>query len=619
MRVRLNSMEGLLVLLPSLVLALVFVVSMLTVGRWIVVGLRLEISDLPLASLAVGITVYTCMGMALGAASLFRWPLLAVLAVAPAIAAVPRLTKATGNLWSTLRTRSQAGMSFDPLAAALGLLAVIYVLAATLPSFHYDVLVNYLGVPKDYLIQGHLGRLDHNIHSSLSMPLHVFISYFLALGRLVPGSVFLFGWAPAWGAFHLIVIVSIGVLIRRFAAVLAPHPHQAAIATMTALLLWLAMPQTLLLGVLENAEFLTTFLGLCVALLAVSANRRDDILIVGLFCGLLVAAKPQMAPFALTALVLTPTTGSQWKRIAAIALAATLPAAAQFRNLIVFGGFFFPYAGGSGQTAEAARALLTENAAVLPASPADLANRCWRTISLQPETGISTLALLAILLGPIRRVRFWILTVVATVIPIVLSSNTPNSLRWSQTGLVLLFLAAGVGLSRVSRSLRSLQWATATYGLAALWLATGFTLATLGPVGFLLSGSESILETMVPDYTVRRDLMQQPGQVLWMGELYGYYGAFKGPIAAPQNGFSHQPLLGAGSADEIHDRLTAAGYLWICFNRRHRATGPESAHWKWLDPDRRQTVADLLSALPSRQPIGGVTVYDLRRSPRSSP
>jgi hypothetical protein len=396
--------------------------------------------------------------------------------------------------------------------------------------------------------------------------------------------------------------------------VLAPDAQQAAIATSAALVLWLAMPQTLLLGVLENAEFLTTYLGLNIALLTLTATRRDDVLIIGALSGLMIAAKPQLALFALTALVLVPTTGSRWRRAAAIALAAALPMTSQFRNLIVFGGFLFPYVGGSGAAAQAAQALLAENAAALPGSLSDMAKRCWRLVTLQPETGISLLALPAILLGPVRRFRFWILTVVATLVPLVLSANTPNTLRWSQLGLVLLFLSAGLGLARVASKTRTVRWAAAAFGLAALWLAVSFTMATLGPIGFLTSGPEPVLEVMIPDYVVRRDLVQRPGRVLWMGELYGYYGARKGPIAAPQNGFAHAPLLGSGTPRELQDRLTAEGYRWICFNRRHRATGPESAHWEWLGPAQRQSIADLLSTLPANQPVNGVTVYDLGTS-----
>ncbi len=604
-------MNGALILLPASALAFVFVVSLLTVGRWIVVRLRLETSDTSAAHLAAGVTAYTAMGVLLGATESFRWPLLAGLAVAPAFAAAPRLIRSATQKWPTLRNRRPTTLTIEPLEAVLGLLAVIYVVAAAVPTFHYDLLVNYLGVPKDYLIQGNLGALAHNVHSSLSMPLHAFIAFELSLGELLSGSPFLFGWAPVWGALHLIVIAAIGDLIRRMAVALAPDAQQAAFATPAALVLWLAMPQTLLLAVLENAEFLTTYLGLNIAFLTLTATRRDDVVVVGALSGLMIAAKPQLALFALTALVLVPTNGSWRRKAAGIILAAALPMTTQIRNLMVFGSFLYPYAGGTGAAAQAAQALLLENAAALPGSLTDMTRRCWRLVTLQPETGISLLALSAIFLAPVQRLRFWILTAVATLVPLALSANTPNTLRWSQLGLVLLFLAAGLGLARVASKIRTTRWVAAALGLTAIWFAVSFTVATLGPIGFLTSGPEPVLKVMIPDYGVRRDLVQRPGRVLWMGELYGFYGARKGPIAAPQNGFSHGRLLGSGTPSELKDRLTAEGYGWICFNRRHRATGPESAHWEWLGTAQRESIAELLNSLPAIQPVDGVTVYDL--------
>ncbi len=609
-------MHGVLTLLPASALALAFVASLFTVGGWIVTRLKFETSDTRAAHLAAGVTAYAAAGVILGTIGWFRWPLLAGLATVPCLAATPRFIRAATERWSRATKRLHAGLAINPVHGVLGLLTVAYVFSATVPTFHYDLLVNYLGVPKDYLIQEHLGILAHNVHSSLSMPLHVFIAFDLSLGELVSRSPFLFGSAPVWGAFHLIVIIAIGDLIRRMAKALAPDPEEAAFATVAALVLWLAMPQTLLLGVLENAEFLTTYLGLNIALLTLTARRRDDVLVIGALAGLMIGAKPQLAIFGFTALVLVPATTSHWKRIAAVGLAAALPLTSQLRNLISYGSFLYPYSGGSGTAADAAQALLAENHTTLPGSLFDLAERCFRLMTLQPETGLSMLALVAIFVAPVRRYRFWILAAVATLVPLVLSGNTANTLRWSQLGLVLLFLAAGLGLANIASRIEMFRWAVAAFGIAALWLAVNFTVTTLGPIGFLMSEPEAVLAKMIPDYEVRKDLVQRPGRVLWMGELYGFYGAKKGPIAAPQNGFSHAPLLGRGSPTEIWNRLESEGYRWICFNRRHRATGPDSAHWDWLGDAQRRSVSDLLAMLPAHQPIEGITVYEVgARSP----
>jgi hypothetical protein len=527
------------------------------------------------------------------------------------MAASRGIITSTTQTISTWRIALRERTRIAPELIGIGLLALVYVAAATLPSFHYDLLVNYIGVPKDYLIQGHLGGLDHNVHSAFSMPFHAFIAFALALGEPLTRSPFLFGWAPVWGAMHLVVTVLIGDVIRRIAIAVTADSSQATMATAAGLILWLAMPQTLLLASLENAEFLTTYLGLLIVLVALTGTRRDDILVIGLLSGLLIAAKPQLVFFAAVALVVAPRIGTWTRSGLALAVAAALPTASQVRNAFIFGGLLFPYAGGTGQVADAARALLAENAATLPRSISDLVHRCWRLIILQPETGFSFAALPAVLAARIANWRFWVLTVVAFLVPVILSANTTNTLRWSQLGIVLLMLACGIGLARISAERMILRWGIPVMAGVGLWLAIRFTISTLGPVGFLMSGPDAVLDVMIPDHGVRTELVRRPDRVLWLGQLYGFYGASKGPIAAPQNGYVHHRLLGTGTADEIRRRLADEGIGRIVFNRRHHATGPGSDHWAWLESDQRQVVVDLLNTLPAAHPVGGVSVYTI--------
>jgi hypothetical protein len=349
--------------------------------------------------------------------------------------------------------------------------------------------------------------------------------------------------------------------------------------------LWLSMPQTLLMALLESADFLTTYLALAIAGVTVRAKSRDDGLIVGALCGLLVAAKPQLAVFGICAIVIVVSSLPRWRGLPAAAVAALLPALAMLRNLICFGSPLFPYHGGAPHHAEPARALLTENAIAPPDSVALLIDRVWRLATLQPETGITLLAVLLILFARVRSARFWLLSSAALLIPVLSSSHAPTVLRWAQPGLILLLLAAAVNLIELSSSTRAIRWAATGFLMISLWLALNFLANTAGPFTHLTQGRDSFLSSQIPSYTVRHELVRRSGRVLWLGELFGYYGAVKGPIPAPQNGSSLEPILGSGPAEAIRERLRTRGVRWIYLCNLHRVTGPD--------------------------PLGGVTIYDL--------
>ncbi len=387
-----------------------------------------------------------------------------------------------------------------------------YLAVAVAPSFHYDLLVNYLAVPKDYLIQGGIAGLPHNIHSSLSLILHVVIGFPLALSELLNRTDFLFGAAPVWGALHLIVIVATGRRLQLLAEALVADREIGRQAGWTALMLWLTMPQTLLLALLENAEFLTTYLAIAIAGVALSGRRRDDPLIVGALCGLMIASKPQTAAFAVAALIisLAPRWRS-WRSLATLAATALLPAAAMLRNAVVYGGFLFPYRSGPGIDGDAARALLAENAVSLPTTVAAFAGRIWHVVTLQPEVGVTLPIIVLVLLGRVRNARFWMLAAIAVLTPIATSANAPNTLRWVQPGLVLLLLAAAVNLVAAAPRRSPVRWATAAFLIASLALSVVFVVRTTGPFPHLLMTEEEFLADRIPTFEVRRGLMGRPG------------------------------------------------------------------------------------------------------------
>jgi hypothetical protein len=442
-------MHDLLILLVAATLAGLFLWSVHTVGRWLVTGIGLRVVDSQAAHLAAGLTAYFITGLLLGAIGWFRWPLLVGLAVLPGLATmapgVTRLRQALTKVWAGQRPEAAP-------ALALLAIAIAYMAAAAAPSFHYDLLVNYLGVPKDYLIQGHLGGLDYNIHSGLSLVLHVFIAYLLALSEPLNRTGFLFGTAPVWGALHLIVIAAMAHRLQVLAATMSRDSERARLAAWLGLALWLSMPQTLLLSHLESADFLTTYLALAIAGVAVRAEGRDDGLTVGALCGVMIAAKPQLAILGACAIGIVVLKLPRWRGLLAAAVAALLPALAMLRNLICFGSPLFPYHGGAPHHAEPARALLAENAIASPDSIAHLIDRAWKLSTLQPEAGITLVAVLLVLFARVRSARFWLLALAALLIPVLSSSHAPNVLRWAQPGLVLLLLAAAVNLIELSWS-----------------------------------------------------------------------------------------------------------------------------------------------------------------------
>ncbi len=297
------AMDAALLFPFALVLAGLLLWSVHTVGRWLVNGLGLQVSDTQAAHLAAGLTVYALAGALLGSVGLYRWPLLLIAGIGPGLITIRigwNILRAGFGKVRTAITEPGSGLSW----ILGGTIALTYIAVAVAPSFHYDLLVNYLGVPKDYLIQGDLGGLPHNIHSSLSLTLHVLIGYTLALSELLNRTEFLFGTASVWGALHLIIIFAAGRRLGLLAEALIGDRKVAWQAGWAALMLWLTMPQTLLFALLENAEFLTTFLAITIAGVALSGRRRDDPLVVGALCGVMVASKPQTALFAVAALII---------------------------------------------------------------------------------------------------------------------------------------------------------------------------------------------------------------------------------------------------------------------------------------------------------------------------
>ncbi len=292
------------------------------------------------------------------------------------------------------------------------------------------------------------------------------------------------------------------------------------------------------------------------------------------------------------------------------------------RNAVVYGGFLFPYRSVPGIDGDAARALLAENAVSLPASIGAFGSRIWNVVTLQPEAGITLLVVVLGLFGRVRNLWFWALAAVAVLTPVATSANAHNTLRWAQPGLVLIILAAAINLASAAPRRGPVRWATAAFLIASLALSVAFVVRTTGPFPHLLMTEERFLDDRIPTFSVRQNLMGQPGRVLWVGELYGYYGAAKGPIPAPQNGAYFSRYLGAGSPEEIQQILTQDGYWWMTLNRRHRATAPGSQHWSWMTDEDRRAVEALLGRLPAEYPMDGVAVYRITprgESPPSSP
>ncbi|MBX3373512.1 MAG: hypothetical protein KF817_06735 [Phycisphaeraceae bacterium] len=283
----------------------------------------------PLLSLALGMAVFLCLAAALGRAGLLNRATAWLLCAAPCALAVPVLRR--GRPWSSFRPPPR----IDALwLAALPPAATLIVAALCPPGLlwrsefgGYDVLSYHLQLPAEWLADGRVSGLTHNVYSFL--PSFVEVA-FLHLALLHPHDAHTAVLAAAVPSqlLHALILGLAILLAGRAAVLLAPDAPGARRGGAVTILLLLGTPWLIVTGSLAYNEA-PLVLALAAGLVALLRSHRagdagtppdhhDDriparrlwiplALLVGAACG----AKPTAlflvgAPLAAALLILAP-------------------------------------------------------------------------------------------------------------------------------------------------------------------------------------------------------------------------------------------------------------------------------------------------------------------------
>jgi len=600
-------------LIAAVVLAVLFWASVRAVGR---VVLRLggwRTEDEVSAEVAFGLGGYWLCAAALGAVGWLWWPAVA------AIGGLPGVVGLAG--WLARRRRHAISAAVGDGArwqrltwAALAAVTVVYALLACAPAVHYDLLVNYLAVPKDYLVSGSATPLPANVFSTLGFGLHALILYPLALSELVDGSVFLFGGAEVVGFANLGAMAVAGAAAVRLASRMSDGAPGAGRAALAAVLLWACMPQNLLVGALELPDPFVTCMALVMTATLVAAARgggAGDALACGVVSGLLVAAKPQAAvPAAVVGLwwLLRLRRDRSSVVFFAGALAAWLPSA--IRSWVFLGSPFAPFLGGTGR-AEAVGRLLAENAVDLPSGAAAFGSRLLDLVTLYPEVGLVPLGLIGLVLARPRVPVVLAVGIVPVVVLCLASGSTHNALRWLQAPVLLLLVLAGEGAAGLAQRVPVVRALPLVLAAASLGIGVRWVDGTVGAWRGLDAPDETVRAT-VSAFDLRRRMAGSPtDRVLWIGEVQGYWGARNGTFPTVRDGAYVGRIL--RSEDPVAS-LREQGFTALVRTRGREWMLEEQGFWRDVGPspvEARRAVDGLLAGLPVRESSEDGVLYDL--------
>jgi hypothetical protein len=498
--------------------------------------------------------------------------------------------------------------------AGLAAVAVFYALLACAPAVHYDLLVNYLAVPKDYLVSGSTAPLPANVFSTLGFGLHSLILYPLALSELVNGSVFLFGGAEVVGFANLGAMAVAGAAAVRLGSRLSDNLPGAGRGSLVAVLLWACMPQNLLVGALELPDPMVTCIAIVMVASLVAAARgggAGDALACGVASGLLVAAKPQAAVPAVVV-------GLWWllrlrrDRSSGVyfagALVAWLPTA--IRSWVHLGSPLAPFLGGAGR-AEAVGRLLAENAVDLPSGVAAFGGRLLDLVTLYPEVGLVPLGLLGLVLARPRVPVVVVIAVVPVVVLCLASGSTHNVLRWLQAPALLLLVLAGDGAAGLAQRVPVVRALPLVLAVASLGIGLRWVDETVGAWRGLKAPDETVRAT-VSAFDLRRRMAASPAdRALWIGEVQGYWGARNGTFPTVRDGAYVGRVL--ASAHPVA-RLQELGFTAVVRTHGRDWMLEEQGFWRDVGPSpaaARRALDELLAGLPVRERSVDGVVYEL--------
>ncbi len=599
-------------LIAAAVLAVVFWASVRTVGRVVlrIGGWRTD--DEASAEVAFGLGGYWLCAAVLGSVGWLWWPAVAALGGLPGVVGIARSV--------VRRRRHRIGAAVDGEAAwqrltwaGLAAVTVVYALLACAPAVHYDLLVNYLAVPKDYLVAGSATPLPANVFSTFGFGLHALILFPLALSELVDGSVFLFGGAEVVGFANLGAMVVAGAAAVRLGSRLSHGAPGAGRAALAAVLLWACMPQNLLVAALELPDPVVTCLAIVMVatLVAARGGGAGDALACGIASGLLVAAKPQAAvPAAVVGLwwlVRLRRDNSSVLYFAA-ALVAWLPAA--IRSWVHLGSPLAPFLGAAGR-AEAVERLLAENAVDLPSGVAAFSTRLIDLVTLYPEVGLIPVALAGLVLARPRSPVVLAVGLVPVVVLCLVSGSTHNVLRWLQAPVLLLLVLAGVGAVGLAQRVPVVRALPLVLAVVSLVIGVMWVDATVGAWRGL-KAPETTVRATVSAFDLRRRMAGSSiDRVLWIGEVQGYWGARNGTFPTVRDGAYLGRILESG--DPVAS-LRAEGFTAVIRTHGREEMLEEQGFWRDVGPSpeaARRAVDELLAGLPVRDMSRDGEMYDL--------
>lgn len=547
---------------------------------------RLRTSRQGPADAVLGLAVLYLAGLLLSLAGLFRPTILAVLALGAGLVSAPsRVSKL-----SLARPRTST-----PLAVAAGSVALVFAVMALTPVVHYDLTANYLAVARDFLVRGTVAPLAGNVHSGTSTFLHLVLAVLLAVGRPLNTSLFPLTDHHVYSVALAGAVLLTGGRLRRLAELLVERRRDAGWAALYGLLLWLVMPQTLLLFALKYTEFLTTYLVVSAVVMVLEPGLEgSDSAVLGVLLGLILAAKLQLAPVVLAIAVVGVLRRPRHLPVLALG-AAALAVPSIVRSLLAYGVPLYPYTPGAGDAAHAARSLLAENAAALPRGFSELVGRLVRLVTRQPETGFTLLLVLpALLRWPRRPALLLILTVPFATVAAVSGANVAG-LRWLQYLIPIALTAAGAALApRVRPLLRG--WSLLALVTASGALALGFTGRVIGLTDHLTSPRSVWIARFDDTFGVRRQLATTRTRVLWAGFGETFYTSPGDVATSIHDGAALAPWLDAPTANELASRLEAARIGYLAWDHRHDGELTRSdGYWWWVTPSRRRVILDLLA------------------------
>jgi hypothetical protein len=563
-------MFDLQILFGGLALFLVTLAGILCLGVFLRSALRLKCSEPLIANAVLGVVGLMLVALMAATLRLYRWPVLIIITLVP-VGMAPFMARR----WE--RPRWAIGkQGSGPISWLTGLVTMIAIVQASAPVVHFDLLVNYLGVARADLLQGHVGALPHNIHSALSLPLHVLGAFVLALGEPLNRTPFPFGMAPLWSlVIGFSLVASVALTVRLAQSTFPDDADGARWSGWAGAALWLVTPQTLLLAQLQSAEIVLTTLVLALAVTAVTAARSEvagDVVIVGLLGGLVVACKPHLAVLVLVAWLLAIRGRPAFQIVASVAAALLVPCVAMARSGIVFGHPLFPW---MGPADPAAAALMAENSVTLALNPLEIVHRFFLLVTLQPESGALFAVVFLGLLGRRRSTGLWVMGGLQLLALVMVTANTVNTLRWAQPVLPILALVSVEGLrTRFAGEIqrRLFRWGILGVAVGCLGLALSFSQRLTGLAPQFGLTTEEYLDRTIPRFEARLELATLETRTLVLGEIIGFYTGPGDVIPAPQNGHWAQRAL---------DESQRFDHLWIApeglndLRRQHT--------WEWLD------------------------------------